>query len=78
MRQQENWGVSCLQEVLDEASDKLKVRLGLKTYGTHGGVNGTATGEARSGLGNALVVFLEFIIGEQGKLHRLKRVSRED
>ena len=78
MRQQENWGVSCLQEVLDEASDKLKVRLGLKTYGTHGGVNGTATDEVRSGLGNAHVVFPEFIIGESGTLHRLRRVSRED
>ena len=30
VRQQENWGVSCLQEVLDEASPKLKVRLGPK------------------------------------------------
>ena len=78
MRQQENWGVSCLQEVLDEASDKLKVRLGLKTYGTHGGVNGTARGQSRTGLGNSPVVFPEFIIGEGGKLHRLKRVTRED
>ncbi|MFP6585000.1 MAG: phytanoyl-CoA dioxygenase family protein [Candidatus Hydrogenedentota bacterium] len=78
MRQQENWGVSCLQEVLDEASDKLKVRLGLKTYGTLGGVNGTATDQVKSGLGNGHVVFPEFIIGENAKLHRLKRVTRED
>ena len=78
MRQQENWGVSCLQEVLDEASDQLKVRLGLKTYGTLGGVNGTATGESGASLGNTRIVFPEFIIGEQGKLHRLKRVTRAD
>ena len=78
MRQQENWGVSCLQEVIDEASDKLKVRLGMKTYGTHGGVNGTATGQERASLGNSEVVFPEYIIGEMGKLHRLKRVSRAD
>lgn len=78
MRQQENWGVSCLQEVLDGASDKLKVRLGLKTYGTLGGVNGTATDQVKSGLGNGHVVFPEFIIGENAKLHRLKRVTRED
>jgi len=78
MRQQENWGVSVLQEVLDEASDKLKVRLGLKTYGTLGGVNGTATDHVKAGLGNGLVQFPEFIIGENAKLHRLQRVTRED
>ena len=78
MRQQENWGVSCLQEVIDEASDKLKIRLGMETYGTHGGVNGTATGEAKKGLGSSRVVFPEYIIGENAKLHKLKRVTRAD
>ncbi len=76
MRQQENWGVSCLQEVLDEASPKLKARLGLQTYGTLGGVNGTATGDRRSGLGNAPVEFPEYIIGEAETLHPLRRVTR--
>ncbi len=77
MRQQENWGVSCLQEVLDEASPKLKVRLGLKTYGTLGGVNGTMTeNEARVSLGNSAVTFPEYIIGEEATLHPLRRVSR--
>ncbi|MCZ6644032.1 MAG: phytanoyl-CoA dioxygenase family protein [Gammaproteobacteria bacterium] len=76
MRQQENWGVSCLQEVLDEASPKLKVRLGLKTYGTLGGVSGTLTSQATVSLGNSLVSFPEFIIGEDGALHPLQRVSR--
>ena len=76
MRQQENWGVSCLQEVLDEASPKLKVRLGLKTYGTLGGVSGTMTDEVKVSLGNYPVTFPEFIIGEDGALHPLQRVSR--
>ncbi len=76
MRQQENWGISCLQEVLDEASPKLKVRLGLKTYGTLGGISGTMTDEARVSLGSYPVTFPEFIIGEEGALHPLRRVSR--
>ncbi len=76
MRQQENWGVSCLQEVIDEASPKLKVRLGLKTYGTLGGVSGTMTEEVKVSLGNYPVTFPEFIIGEEGALHPLQRVSR--
>ena len=76
MRQQENWGVSCLQEVLDEASPKLRARLGLRTYGTLGGVNGTKTKPQGAGLGNADVEFPEYIIGEGGSLHPLRRVSR--
>ena len=78
MRQQENWGVSCLQEVLDEASPKLRARLGLRTYGTLGGVNGTKTKPQGAGLGNADVEFPEYIIGEGGSLHPLRRVSRGD
>ena len=76
MRQQENWGVSCLQEVLDEASPKLRARLGLRTYGTLGGVNGTKTNAQGAALGNADVEFPEYIIGEGGSLHPLRRVSR--
>ncbi len=77
MRQQENWGISCLQEVLDEASPKLKARLGLRTYGTLGGVNGTHTDDEVVSLGNSAVSFPEYIIGENGALHPLRRVSRE-
>jgi hypothetical protein len=78
MRQQENWGVSTLQEVLDEASPKLKSRLGLRTYGTLGGVNGTKTDRkpGRS-FGNSDVVFPEFIIGEDAALYPLQRVSKK-
>ena len=78
MRQQENWGVSCLQEVLDEASPKLRARLGLRTYGTLGGVNGTKTNAQGAALGNADVEFPEYIIGEGGALHPLRRVARTD
>ncbi|MDE0178901.1 MAG: hypothetical protein OXP36_09915, partial [Gammaproteobacteria bacterium] len=78
MRQQENWGVSCLQEVLDEASPKLRARLGLRIYGTLGGVNGTRTGAESGGFGNADVVFPDYIIGEGGSLHPLRRVSRDE
>ena len=80
MRQQENWGVSCLQEVLDSASPKLKQRLGLRTYGTLGGVNGSRpsdAGDRGQPLGNSDVIFPEYIIGENGALHRLKRVERD-
>ena len=78
MRQQENWGVSCLQEVLDDASPKLRARLGMRTYGTLGGVNGTRTSAKPGGLGNADVEFPDYVIGEGGKLHPLRRVSRAD
>ena len=78
MRQQENWGVSCLQEVLDEASPKLRARLGMRTYGTLGGVHGTRTGSEPGGFGNGDVEFPNYVIGEGGTLHPLRRVSRGD
>jgi hypothetical protein len=77
MRQQENWGVTCLQEVLEEASPKLKRRLGLRTYGTLGMMNGTKTELAQRSLGNYDVMVPEYIIGELGQLHKTKRVSRD-
>ena len=77
IRQQENWGVSCLQEVLDEASPKLKVRLGLRSYGTLGIVSGTNTHQVKGrSFGSSDVVFPEYIIGEDATLHPLRRVSR--
>lgn len=77
MRQQENWGVTCLQEVLEDASPKLKRRLGLRTYGTLGMMSGTKTELAQRSLGNYDVMVPEYIIGELGQLHKTKRVSRE-
>ena len=41
MRQQENWGVTCLQDVIDNASPRLRARLGMRTYGTLGMMSGT-------------------------------------
>ncbi len=75
MRQQENWGVTCLQEVLDSAEPKLRRRLGLRTYGTLGMMSGTSTGAARASLGNYDVEVPEYIVGENGALHPVRRVS---
>ena len=69
--------MSCLQEVLDEASPKLKVRLGLRSYGTLGIVSGTNTHQVKGrSFGSSDVVFPEYIIGEDATLHPLRRVSR--
>ena len=76
MRQQENWGVTCLQEVLDSASPKLRRRLGLRTYGTLGLMSGTSSGAPVQSLGNYDVEVPEFIIGENGTLHPMLRVGR--
>ncbi|MEM7015707.1 MAG: phytanoyl-CoA dioxygenase family protein [Pseudomonadota bacterium] len=77
MRQQENWGVTCLQEVLDEASPKLRARLGLRAYGTLGMMSGTRTNDdERATFGNYDVTFPDYIIGENGKLHPMQRVTR--
>jgi ectoine hydroxylase-related dioxygenase (phytanoyl-CoA dioxygenase family) len=76
-RQQENWGVTCLQEVLDEASPKLRARLGLRTYGTLGMMSGTRTQAEGVSLGNYDVEIPEFVIGEGGALHRVRRVARK-
>ncbi len=45
------------------ASPELRARLGLRTYGTLGGVNGTPTDAPPSGLVNADVAFPDYIIG---------------
>ena len=77
MRQQENWGISCLQEVLDQASSKLKRRLGLRTYGTLGMVSGTRVEtEEKPSLGNYEVQIPDYLIGEDGALHPLRRSTR--
>ena len=76
MRQQENWGITCLQEVLDDAGPKLGARLGLRTYGTLGMTTGTRTPGEGVSLGNYDVHFPDYVIGENGALHPLQRVSR--
>lgn len=75
MRQQENWGVTCLQSVIDNASPKLRRRLGMRTYGTLGGMNGTYGGSEQRSLGNYDVEIPQFVIGEGGELFPVKRVG---
>lgn len=65
-------GITCLQEVLDEASPKLKARMGLRTYGTLGMVSGTRTSVEAASLGNYDVEFPEYVIGEEGALHPMR------
>ena len=77
MRQQENWGVTCLQDVIDNASPKLRARLGMRTYGTLGMMTGTRVDADAVSLGNYDVVMPEYIIGEGGALHKMSRVSKE-
>lgn len=77
LRQQENSAVSCFQEVLNEASPKLRERLGMRTYGTMGTVGGTASEVPGATLTSDEFEFPEYIIGEGGSLHPLTRVSRQ-
>jgi ectoine hydroxylase-related dioxygenase (phytanoyl-CoA dioxygenase family) len=76
MRQQENWGVTCLQGTLDEADPKIKARLGLRTYGTLGMMSGTKTPDEIVSLGNSNVSIPEYIIGEDAELFPMSRVGR--
>ena len=76
MRQQENWGVTWLQEVLDDASPKLRARLGLRTYGTLGMMSGTRTGAEGATLGNYDVTIPQYVIGENAELHPVRRACR--
>ena len=75
IRQQENWGVTCLQSVLDKASPKLRRRMGLRSYGTLGIMNGTGLDTTRTTLGSNDVQVPPYIIGEGGKLHKMRRVG---
>ena len=75
LRQQENWGVTCLQSVLDGASPKLRRRLGLRSYGTLGIMNGTGLEAVKTSLGSNDVQIPPYIIGEGGKLHKMRRVG---
>jgi len=75
MRQQENWGVTCRQAVLDNASSLLRRRLGMCTYGALGMMNGTQT-ESSSGRtpGKHDIEIPKYIIGEGGELFPVQRV----
>ena len=66
------------ETVLEEASPTLRERLGLRTYGTMGTVGGTGSEVPGATLQSDEFDFPEYIIGEGGSLHPLKRVSRQE
>ena len=77
MRQQENWGLSGLHVGLAQARPQVPRRLGLRTYGTLGMVSGTRVEtEEKPSLGNYEVQIPDYLIGEEGALHPLRRSTR--
>lgn len=78
IRQQENAAVSCFAEVFEEASPRLRERLGLRTYGTMGTIGGTRSEVPGASLSSDAFDFPEYIIGEGATLRPLPRVSREN
>jgi hypothetical protein len=86
-RQQEQWGISTLTEVLEEASPLVQERLGMLVYGTLGHFSGALSAEtlatgaeplpANSGLGNLVTALPGGIVGEDARIHPLGRVSRD-
>ncbi|MEL7208942.1 MAG: phytanoyl-CoA dioxygenase family protein [Actinomycetota bacterium] len=78
IRQQENAAVTCLQEVIDEASPRVRARLGMRTWGTMGTIGGTGSEVPGATLTSDEFDFPRFIIGEGASLHPLHRVSRRE
>lgn len=76
IRQQENAAVTCFQEVIDEASPRLRTRLGMRTYGTMGTVGGAGSEVPGATLTSDLFDFPDYVIGENATLHPLPRVTR--
>jgi hypothetical protein len=68
VRQQENACVSTARDVFDHASPDLRARLGLKTYGTLGNINGTRVEHQRAAFGSTEVDFPDALIGENAEL----------
>jgi hypothetical protein len=68
VRQQENACVSTARDVFDHASPDLRARLGLKTYGTLGNINGTRVEHQRAAFGSTAVDFPDALIGENAEL----------
>ncbi|MEC8500805.1 MAG: phytanoyl-CoA dioxygenase family protein, partial [Pseudomonadota bacterium] len=68
VRQQENACVSASRDVFDQASPNLRARLGLRTYGTLGNINGTRVENQRAAFGSTEVGFPEALIGENAEL----------
>ncbi|NCF44930.1 MAG: hypothetical protein GWP70_08950 [Proteobacteria bacterium] len=74
LRQQENALAATSHDVLENASPQLRARLGLRTYGTLGNVNGTKVPEQRVAFGNVDVALPDYLIGENAELIPLTKV----
>jgi ectoine hydroxylase-related dioxygenase (phytanoyl-CoA dioxygenase family) len=73
VRQQENAAAATSHDIFDESSPKLLARLGLKTYGTLGNINGTRVEHQRIAFGNVDVHFPKELIGENAELIPLRK-----
>lgn len=68
VRQQENAAAATSHDIFESAGPKLRARLGLKTYGTLGNINGTRIDHQRIAFGNVDVAFPDELIGEDAQL----------
>ena len=68
LRQQENALAATSHDLLENADSTLRARLGLKTYGTLGNVNGTRVPRQRVAFGSVDVDLPDFLIGENAEL----------
>ena len=55
-------------DIFEQASPKLRARLGLRTYGTLGNINGTRVEHQRAAFGSTDVEFPDALIGENAQL----------
>lgn len=76
VRQQENACVSTARDVFEQASPILRARLGLRTYGTLGNINGTRIEHQGVAFGSTDVDFPEALIGENAQLIPLPSARR--
>lgn len=73
LRQQENALAATAFDLLEDADPNLRARLGLKTFGTLGNVNGTRGPHQRVAFGNVDVDLPEYLIGENAQLIPIPR-----
>ena len=76
VRQQENACVSTARDIFEQGSPKLRARLGLRTYGTLGNINGTRIEHQGAAFGSTDVEFPDALIGENGQLIPLPSARR--
>ena len=78
LRQQENALAATARHVLENSDAQLQARLGLKTYGTLGNVNGTRVPNQRVAFGSVDVELPEYLIGENAELIPMGRNEISD